>query len=98
MQFSGRSTYMSHSKGASSSHSRTSIAASSNDTATWNGKSRLISRRTPMRDVLISLQQPGNAHDRARKLPSVVLANALHARLPNRLILKINERESLSVG
>ena len=51
-----------------------------------------------MRDVLISLQQPGNTHDRARKLPSVVLANALHARLPNRLILKINERELLSVG
>ena len=51
-----------------------------------------------MRNVLISLQQPGNAHDRARKLPSVVFANALDARLPNRLILKINERESLSVG
>src|SRR5580704_9218841 len=48
MQFSGRSTYMSHSNGASSSHSRTSIAASSNDSATWNGKSRLISKSTPM--------------------------------------------------
>ena len=44
--FSGRSTYMSHSKSHSSSQSNTSIAASSNDSATWYGKSRLISRRT----------------------------------------------------
>ena len=51
-----------------------------------------------MRDVLISLQQPGNAHDCARKLPGVVFADAFHARLPNRFILKINERETLPAG
>ena len=43
-QFEGRSTYMSHSNDEPSSQSRTSMAASSKDNGTWNGKSRLISR------------------------------------------------------
>ena len=43
-QFEGRSTHMSHSNDEPSSQSRTSMAASSKDNGTWNGKSRLISR------------------------------------------------------
>ena len=49
-------------------------------------------------DVLIPLQQPGNARDRAGELPRVSFADALHARLPYRLVLKINESKPLSVG
>jgi hypothetical protein len=46
--FAGRSTYMSHSNGQPSSQSSTSIAASSKDSSTWNGKSRLILSITPI--------------------------------------------------
>jgi hypothetical protein len=48
--------------------------------------------------ILIPLQQPRNARDRAGELPRVSFADPLHAGLPYRLILKIDESEPLSVG
>ena len=46
--FAGRSTYISHSNAQSSSQSSTSITPSSNDSATWYGRSLLISKITFM--------------------------------------------------